>query len=281
MAKISQGDSLMTPLLQPGYTIENNGYGLLTCKATYKCDETTADSAIVRGDSFGPDSRLKCHKVVVAYNALGVCNISADYIGLADAESEWSQPEIGAAASLTAETITTHPRFMTTDGLSIAGVGTGTNTAPVYAPAFSIKTLKPYDAGIWEGNNGAIFELKNGGKFLGFYSRANDTAKKMFGRTSYLAPTSTFRGVIYTNNSAKVPTFLSYVGKTMYKRGPDNFANLLPSYYGNTFRATDETNQLLITSLGVEDYGTLYKFTYELRFNREGYPFEVYSGLNV
>ena len=36
-----------------------------------------------------------------------------------------------------------------------------------------------------------------------------------------------------------------------------------------------------IASLGVEDYGTLYKFTYELRFNREGYPFEVYDGLNV
>ena len=37
----------------------------------------------------------------------------------------------------------------------------------------------------------------------------------------------------------------------------------------------------VLASLGVEDYGTLYKFTYELRFNREGYPFEVYDGLNV
>lgn len=273
MAKISQGDSLMSPLLQPGYTIENNGYGLLTCKATYKCDETTADSAIVRGDSFGPDSRLKCHKVVVAYNALGVCNISADYIGLADAESEWSQPEVGAAASLTAETITSHPNFSSSTSPMLAG-------APPYATATSITTLKPYTA-IYEGENGAIFELSTGGKFLGFYSRSTDTAKKLYQRTSYLAPTSTFRGVIYTSNSANVPTFLGYVGKTMYKRGPDSFAYLLPSYFGSTFQAADETNQLLIASLGIEDYGTLYKFTYELRFNREGYPFEVYEGLNA
>lgn len=277
---ISQGDGLTVAMLQPGYSIENNGYGVLTCKATYKCNAAQAEAAVSRSDVFGPDSRLFCHKVVVSYGALDVATITADYIGI-DGETGWSNPEVGAATSLTAETITTHPRFMTTDALSIAGVGTGTNTAPVYATAFSIKSLKPYDAGIWEGNNGAIFELKNGGKFLGFYSRANDTAKKLFGRTSYLAPVSTFRGVIYTNDSANVTTFLGYVGKTMYKRGPDGFADLLPSYFGSTFQAADETNQLLIASLGVEDYGTVFKFTYELRFNREGYPLEVYDTTNI
>ena len=42
-----------------------------------------------------------------------------------------------------------------------------------------------------------------------------------------------------------------------------------------------ETDQLLISSLGVEDYGTVFKFTYELRFNREGYPLEVYDTTNI
>lgn len=171
---------------------------------------------------------------------------------------------------------------MTTAALSIAGVGSGTNTAPVYSPAFSITKLEPYSkSGIWEGDNGAIFELKNGGKFLGFYSRANSTATKLYQRTSYLAPTSTFRGVIYTNDSANVPTFLGMVGKTMKKRDPDALVALLPSYYGDDFEAADETDQLLISSLGVEDYGTIFKFTYELRFNREGYPLEVYDTTNI
>jgi hypothetical protein len=71
------------------------------------------------------------------------------------------------------------------------------------------------------------------------------------------------------------------VGKTMKKRDPDSLVALLPSYYGDDFEAADETDQLLISSLGVEDYGTIFKFTYELRFNREGYPLEVYDTTNV
>jgi hypothetical protein len=281
MAKISQGNALTAPQLQAGYTIDDNGYGVLTCKAIYKCDASTAASVISRSDVFSEDERLFCHKVSVSYGGLDVATITADYIGI-DGETGWSSPEVGAATSLTTETITTHPRFMTTAALSIAGVGTGTNTAPVYAPAFSITTLLPYSkSGIWEGDNGAIFELKNGGKFLGFYSRANSTATKLYQRTSYLAPTSTFRGVIYTNNYLNVATFLGMVGKTMKKRNPDALVALLPSYYGNDFEAADETDQLLISSLGVEDYGTIFKFTYELRFNREGYPLEVYDTTNA
>jgi hypothetical protein len=281
MAKISQGNALTVPQLQAGYTIDDNGYGVLTCKAIYKCDASTAASVISRSDVFSEDNRLFCHKVSVSYGGLDLATITADYIGI-DGETGWSSPEVGAATSLTTETITTHPRFMTTDALSIAGVGSGTNTAPVYSPAFSITTLLPYSkSGIWEGDNGAIFELKNGGKFLGFYSRANSTATKLYQRTSYLAPTSTFRGVIYTNDSANVATFLGMVGKTMKKRDPDALVALLPSYYGNDFEAADETDQLLISSLGVEDYGTIFKFTYELRFNREGYPLEVYDTTNI
>jgi hypothetical protein len=171
---------------------------------------------------------------------------------------------------------------MTEDALSIAGVGTGTNTAPIFAPAFSITKLEPCTkSGIWEGDHGAIFELKNGGKFLGFYSRANSTAAKLYGRNSYLAPTSTFRGVIYTNGEANVATFLSMVGKTMKYRNPDGLTSLLPSYYGDNFESPDEDDQLLISSLGVEDYGTVFKFTYELRFNREGYPNVVYDTTNI
>ena len=46
MAKVSQGNALTTPLLQPGYTIDNDGYGVLTCKAVYKCDDSTAATAM-------------------------------------------------------------------------------------------------------------------------------------------------------------------------------------------------------------------------------------------
>lgn len=277
MAKVSQGNALTTPLLQPGYTIENDGYGVLTCKAVYKCDDSTAATAIVRGASFTPDSRLKAHKVSVSYGALDVATITVDYIGLADTTSAFSLPNVSGAATLTTEPIQNHPKFFTATGSGgIAG-------PQPYTVSTLVKTLKPYtDRGpVWQGGYGAIFEQKTGGKFLGFYDPDDSAAKKLYQRTSYLAPTSTVNGTIYTSTSTNVDTLLGYVGKTMYKRGPDGFGYLLPSYFAGTYKAPDEDDQWLIASVHFEDYGSLYKLTYELRFNREGYTPLVYSSTNV
>lgn len=277
MAKVSQGNALTTPVLQPGYTIENDGYGVLTCKAVYKCDKSTAATAIVRGNSFTPDSRLKAHKVSVSYGGLDVATISVDYIGLADATSAYSLPNVSGAATLTTEPIQNHPKFFTATGSGgIAG-------PQPYTVSTLVKTLKPYtDRGpVWQGGYGAIFEQKTGGKFLGFFDPDDSAAKKLYQRTSYLAPTSTVNGTIYTSSSGNVDTLLGYVGKTMYKRGPDGFGYLLPSYFTGTYKAPDEDDQWLIASVHFEDYGSLYKLTYELRFNREGYTPLVYSSTNV
>lgn len=277
MAKVSQGNALTTPLLQPGYTIENDGYGVLTCKAVYKCDDSTAATAIVRGNSFAPDTRLKAHKVSVSYGGLDVATITVDYIGLANTESAFSLPNVSGAATLTTEPIQNHPKFFTATGSGgIAG-------PQPYTVSTLVKTLKPYtDRGpVWQGGYGAIFEQKTGGKFLGFYDPDDAAAKKLYQRTSYLAPTSTVNGTIYTSTSANVDTLLGYVGKTMYKRGPDGFGYLLPSYFAGTYKAPDEDDQWLIASVHFEDYGSLYKLTYELRFNREGYTPLVYSSTNV
>lgn len=279
MAKVSQGNALTTPVLQPGYTIDNDGYGVLTCKAVYKCDKANAATAIVRGNSFTPDSRLKAHKVSVSYGALDVATITVDYIGLADTTSVYSLPNVSGAATLTTEPIQNHPKFFTSTGSGgIAG-------PKPYSVSTTVKVLKPYtDKGpVYEGGFGSIFESKDGGKFLGFFSQSSTdaAARKLYQRTSYLAPTSTVNGTIYTSDSTKVDTLLGYVGKTMYKRGPDSFGYLLPSYFTGTYKAADEDPQWLIASVHFEDYGSLYKLTYELRFNKEGYSYLVYTSTNV
>lgn len=279
MAKISQGDDLLTAVLQPGWTLENDGYQVLTCKAVYKCDNATAAAAFARGDSFTEDARLKAHKIVISYGALGVATITVDFIGLELEEESFSAPNVTGTTTLTTEQIQNHPNFFvaTTSG-GIAG-------PQPYAVSTTVKGLKPFTDRnpVWEGGNGAIFETKEGGKFLGFYSQSSTdlAARKLYQRTSYLAPTSSVNGVIYTNNSANVNTFLSYVGKTMYQRGPDGFGYLLPTYFSPPFQAPDEDNQWLIASVHFEDYGALYKLSYELRFNREGYSNLVYTSTNV
>jgi len=274
MTTINKGNDLDTPVLQPGYVVADDGYEVLTCKAVYKSNHGVAAGSFERGDSFGPDARLKAHKISISYGPNDIATITVDYIGLAT-ESAFSKPNVSGSATLTTEPITNHPKFF------VSGASGGIAGPGPYSVASTITSLKPYDKQLFEGDNGAIFELASGGKFLGFFQKDDPIARKLYQKTGYLAPTSTVNGVIYTNASANVNTFLGYVGKTMYQRGPDGFAYLLPTYFTPPFESPDEDPQWLIASVHFEDYGAIFKLSYELRFNREGYTHLVYEGTNV
>ena len=65
MAYKNKGNSLITPKLQAGYTIENDGYGLLTSRLVYKIDQTRVESnAPKKGDPHPKDPRLKAWKIM-------------------------------------------------------------------------------------------------------------------------------------------------------------------------------------------------------------------------
>ena len=269
MAKVSKGNTLTSPVLQAGYTIENDGYGLLTCKATYKADNAKAASAIKRGDVFKPDGRLKCHKVSVAFGPLDVATITADYCGIE--AGDWTEPNVSGSATLSTEPLSSHPNFFT----KIAG------PSPYTATSSPDGTNKP----AFKGLNGAIFGndgvAPNQPLFLGFFGTVTDEEKKLYKRTAYLSPVSSFNGVLYTTKAANVVTIRKYVGSSFSGRAPYGYRFLLPAYLGDTFEAKDETDQLLLSSVNFEDYGMLYKISYEIRFNREGYSREVYQSVSL
>jgi hypothetical protein len=200
--------------------------------------------------------------------------LTAHYCGIA--EGDWTQPNITGTSSLTNESITAHPAFFSVGSGSQARSIAGN---PPYTTAFSITKLSPYtDRGtVYEGDNGAIFETAQGGKFLGFYSKANNQARKLYGRTSYLAPTSSYNGVLYTTKAENAVKVRDFVGNSMAARAPTGFRFLLPAYLGDNWSSADEDGQLLIASAHFEDYGVLYKISYELRYNKEGWASTVYQ----
>ena len=274
MAKVSTGDALTTPMLQAGYSIENDGYGLLTCKATYKANKSSAANAIKRGDVFKPDGRLKCHKVSVAYGPLDVATITADYCGIA--QGDWTEPNVSGTSTLSAESITSHPNFFKsgTTGNGIAG-------PPPYT---SCPSPDGQNTPAFKGINGAIFGndgvAPNLPLFKGFFGTSEGIERKLYKRTSYLAPVSSFNGVMYTSTAANVVTIRKFVGSSFNARAPMGYLrNLLPAYLGDNFEAADEDPQLLLSNVSFEDYGMLYKINYEIRFNKEGYPKPVYPSL--
>ena len=274
MGRVETGNDLAAGLLQPGWKVSYDGYGLQTCTATYKSDRFGSFSFIERGTAFTAlgFTNLKAHKSSISYDALEVATATVDYVGIELTYNSGlrTDPQVTGSQGLTSEHITTHPNWAELatgfTGTPIAGVGPspGTINTPNYQAVTGTTEF--------EGNNGAAFEVATGRKFLGFKKAQ---FKDFYGKTNYLAPQTSFSGHFYTTTSATVSGMIARVGKTS---GDGSFLaiDLLPAYMGTSFTISGK-NQLLLAQVNAEDYGSLYKVQYEIRYNREGYNASVYA----
>jgi hypothetical protein len=276
MARIDKGNSLTTPVQQPGGKFSGDGYGLVTATVVWKSDQASSLNSVVNRGSTCPlagASFCDAHKYSVTYDDLGIATITVDYVGIDPSvvSATITKPQITGSQGLTTEHITTHPNFYILasgfSGTPIAGLGTGGSAeTPQYAV---VPGTDPVEYG---GNNGATFELAIGRKFLGFKKAQFPT---LYGKTNYLSPQCSISGIFYTSLEATTITLRNAVGKTSQTGSFAGFA-LTPSYMGTSF-INGSLHQLLLSQISFEDFGTLFKIQYELRFNREGYNASVYA----
>jgi len=275
MARIDQGNNLLTAMLQPGAKFNTDGFGLVTGTLVYKEDTTGGSSFLARGSAcpIAGFTFCKVHKAATSVDALGLSTYTVDYVGISSADgvsSSLTKTQITGSQGLTSENITAHPNFFELatgfTGTPIAGVGSGTLATPAYTAKTDVNPTE------YEGNNGSRFVAVTGNKFLGFKVAAN---KGYYGKTNYLAPQTSFSGHFYTTDTTNVTGMRDRVGKTS---GTNQFNSIkvVPDYVGTTF-VNGSKNQLLLTQVSFEDYASLYKVTFEVRFNREGYEPSVYA----
>lgn len=263
MARVSKGNSLNSPVLQPGWTIEDDGFGLLTCSATFKAAHGTStgtpatgsqavSKAPKRGDAFQQDARLTCHRSSSVVDSNGVQVISADYVGIAT--GTMTEPQVSGRFSSNQEPISTHPKFVSEIG--------GTKAAPL---------------------NGAVFNQD--GSFKRFANPGDD---QFYGVTSYIVPGFAITGHLYTSQFGVLESLKGAIGSTS---GTGSFAgydlmgglgelksNIAGrSGYGN-FVAANENDQLLLSGLAVEYYGKLLKISYDIMFSQDGWNYTIYNG---
>ena len=280
MARIDQGNALTTAMLQPGAKFQTDGFGLVTGVAVYKEDQGGSSAFLARGSAFagpgGAFSFCKVHKANTSLDSLGLATYTVDYVGISASDgvsASLTKTQITGSQGLTSESLTTHPNFFVLasaagfTGTPIAGVGTGTLAAPVYATKTLVGGQTEYG-----GNNGSRFQEPSGNKFLGFKV---PEFSGYYGKTNYLAPQTSFSGHFYTTTAGNVTGMRDRVGKTS---GTNLFNGIkvVPDYVGTTFTNSGK-NQLLLAQVSFEDYADLYKVTFEVRFNREGYEPSVYA----
>jgi hypothetical protein len=284
MARQDYGNDLANNILQPGWKLSDDGFGLHTITATYKTDNTTGFN-FLRGDPFTVSaySYCKLHKQTSSFDALGIQTVVCEFVGIpTDVNSGlYTNAQMTTAGGLTTEKIETNYYFKP----DIAGNPPYTQSP--LGPLVSIKNRADYvQVAIGSTNtaldnkqqsfiglNGACFENESGGKFLGFVDPAYPY---FYGKTSYLAPQQTFSGFIYVTSDEMVKLFVDLLSVSSPNGNWDNnLPYIIPAYVGTDFTNGDY-NQLLLTQSNVESFGDLYKITYEVKFSLVGWHTDVY-----
>jgi hypothetical protein len=291
MTIVNTGNTLSSEFIQPGITVMSDGFGLVTASATYKCDWATAVAVTQRGAAldFGGLTYLKAHKSSISYDNLQFKTVKVDYVGI--------DPTIGGgvmtlantsvANGLTAENITTHPNFFEAEpsygGTPLAGLPADFGGAyddstlgpPVMvisqAPGPNLGKAVPVPSS--EGYNGACFETGQGGRFIGF---VDPEVPSLFGKTQYLARTTTYSGVIYTTSASFVQGLYGFLGTATGNNSWGIF-QLIPSWGPTGVGKYGKKN--LLSQVNVEEFGLLYKVLYEIRYSNEGWPPDVYINI--
>ena len=289
MTIVATGNNLTTDKIQPGWTVVTDGFGLVTASATYKLDwAASAASLTARGTAFGQAgyTYLKAHKASISFDNLQYQTVKVDYVGIDPTFNTGTRTNANTSAAngLTAENITTHPNFFTaaagyTPG-PLAGLPSdfgGAYDDSTLGPPVSVisaVTGKPVVVPSSEGYNGACFETGMGGRFIGF---VDPDYPDIYGKTQYLARTTTYSGVCYYNNASFVQALYLLLGTATATSSWGASFPLIPAW-GPTGTGV-HGNQNLLSQINVEEYGSLFKVMYEIRYSKEGWPPDVYVNI--
>lgn len=288
MARIEKGNALTTDILQPGWTTTSDGFGLIIINATFKSDANAgAFAPFVRGTPFpaGGYSYCKSHKGSISWDNLGVATLKVDYVGIDPSVNGGvrTRANTSSANGLTGENITSHPNFFESAGGFSGGplAGLPSNFGGAYDDStlgpmvnvINMTTMKPVSVPSCEGYNGACFERGEGGRFIGF---VDPSYPALYGRTQYLARTTTYSGVMYTTSLSDVQALYALLGSATATNSWGVFA-LLPAWAPVGTGTYGKVN--LLSQVNIEEYGLLYKVMYEIRYSKEGWPPNVYSNI--
>ena len=279
MAIVNTGATLVAPILQSGWTVVSDGFGLHTSVSVYKADYTSALTAFLAKGTAHPDpayTYLKIDKWRISWDALDMATVTVDYVGIDPSFNGglFTNPNTSGANGLASEPLTSHPAFFTLpSGSGYAGAiaGTGPYTQSSTGPMVMSKTTPSKPERSYMGSNGACFESAVGGRFIGF---VDPTYPSLYGKTNYLATTTSYSGVMYFTVEATVLSLLGYLNKATATTSWGAF-DLLPDW-APVGTAAGVGHKNLLSQVNVEQYGALYKVTYEIRFATAGWDAFVY-----
>ena len=162
----------------PGWTIENDGFGLLTSSVVFRGDKDAELPAI--GDDHPEDSRLKLHKLSWSRTSGDTITATAYYLGIESGDHTTIEYESDVASSV--NPLKAHPKFLATAYNGASG------------------SLQSYG---WDDSLG------------GYPSDSTDASDVgLTGVRNYVAGEQSITGTFYTNSKTYLQNTVNAQGKT-------------------------------------------------------------------
>jgi hypothetical protein len=281
---IKFGDPLTnsdSPQLQPGWTVEQDGFGLVQVQAKYKWDISRANyflSKFEKGVFQAPDPFTYCTmwKANMSVDKGGILTITADFVGIDTLINSGARtnPQIAATAGSSSEAIEHHPNFVKENCTS--------GSLPAGAPLAPWPTGNGWDGASATNPNRALWTpyvaargAEQGYQFVGFLpnQKSTEPINIKAGVKNYYKPQLTLRVLQYILEESEALEMASYVGWTntgQIWNVPEAYRNLgVPGSYPGVFTYSSEyaakiNPGFLCTNCSVELYGAIYKVTTDL-----------------
>lgn len=301
MAIIKYGNPLAGPLLQPGWTVEQDGFGLIQVSAKYRFDKALANQFttwFVRGVTTAPAPFNYCQlwrASLVEEKGEIVC-VTAEFTGIDPQVNSGlaTNAQVAMTAGSASEPIEHHPNF-----LKVYCISGGLNKALANFPpvnGWDKETTTNPNRALWTpkvANNGAT----QGQQFVGFLPNQDpaemaDISKVNIkaGIKNYYKPQMTIRVLRYFSLKETALGLASYVGWNT-KGAPfgldQDYQKYCTGGYGGSFQYAEgfETRinrSYLVTNCNVEVYGAIYKVQADLMLSGiSGWDPDIYPSLQI
>lgn len=237
----NNGNSIDTknPQLQPNYSVEFDGYGLITGRATFITTAGSAPSRMPkRGDVFpGREKRLYCHRASYTIGTNNLATITAEYCGIESGTQ--TKMVLRGDTGLSTESIKSHPDFKT------------------------ILQPKGWDIGKQMFIEGATNSNSDADDF------------KLTGIKSYVRANIQIQGSFYTSNQALLTYYIAAVGKTFSSIKDADFSIYNGCFVSDDKRYY--TNPGMVTNVSHEEFGNLFKVNVSFRIAQGGWHNLIYK----
>lgn len=297
---IRYGNQLGSPVVQPGWTIDSDAFGLVQARVTYKWDATpenignfTFQFYLGAPCDIEGWTTLGMSKASMTRDKGDILTIVAEFVGIDPTINSGlrTNPIMSMTASSSSEDITHHPNFYKIACTDIGSAGHPLAGPPPAAGGFQTSTVINPNRALWTPRVQATGATNNC-QFVAFLpaQKSTETVNIKAGVKSYYKPQNSIKMTRYFSTENEALNNASYVGwwtDGTYFGMPEEYTRLtgdgLPHYPGRLNYIPEYealvSRSFLVTNYSVERFGNIWKTSGEFMLSGlTGWDPDIYPG---